>query len=100
MRLPAARGPLSESLVRDLATRPGALRRDLEGAARLADAPDAVLTDEDLQLSLAICYELHYRGFDEVDDEWEWDPQLLGLRAAPRAAAPVGAAASSSGRSR
>jgi hypothetical protein len=25
-------------------------------------------------------YELHYRGFDGVDDDWEWDPELLGLR--------------------
>ncbi len=27
------------------------------------------------------CYELHYRGFDEVSDDWEWDPALLRLRA-------------------
>ena len=39
------------------------------------------LTDEDLQLSLAVCYELHYRGFDGVSEDWEWDPALLGLRA-------------------
>ncbi len=80
MHLPAARGPLSEALVGDLATRPALSARTLETAARLADAPATVLTDEDLQLSLAVCYELHYRGFDEVDDAWEWDPQLIGLR--------------------
>jgi hypothetical protein len=61
MQLPEPRGPLGEALGHDLATR--------------------ALTDEDLQLSLAVCYELHYRGFDGVDDDWEWDPALLRLRA-------------------
>ncbi|MEU9374444.1 iron-containing redox enzyme family protein [Streptomyces sp. NPDC048255] len=35
---------------------------------------------EDLQLALYLLYELHYRGFDGVDDECEWDPDLLRLR--------------------
>ncbi|MFD9407101.1 iron-containing redox enzyme family protein [Streptomyces sp. NPDC059989] len=35
---------------------------------------------EDLQLALYLLYELHYRGFDGVDDEREWDPDLLRLR--------------------
>jgi hypothetical protein len=38
------------------------------------------LTSEDLQISLAVCYELHYRGFDGVSADWEWDPALIGLR--------------------
>ncbi len=80
MHLPAARGPLSDSLIRDLATGRALSARTPESAARLADAPIDALTDEDLQLSLAICYELHYRGFDEVGDGWEWDPELLRLR--------------------
>jgi hypothetical protein len=29
-----------------------------------------------------VCYELHYRGFDEVDEGWEWEPGLLRLRRA------------------
>jgi hypothetical protein len=37
--------------------------------------------DEDLQLALFICYEMSYRGWDGVDDGWEWDPGLLRLRA-------------------
>ncbi|MFE2324333.1 iron-containing redox enzyme family protein [Streptomyces sp. NPDC059385] len=37
---------------------------------------------EDLQLALYLLYELHYRGFDDVDDEREWDPDLLRLRQA------------------
>jgi len=34
----------------------------------------------DLQLALHVCYELHYRGFAQVDDRWEWDGGLLHLR--------------------
>jgi hypothetical protein len=39
------------------------------------------LTDEDLQLALYACYELHYRGWADVDDAWEWHPSLLAFRA-------------------
>jgi len=38
------------------------------------------LADEDLQLALYLCYELHYRGLPGVDDSWEWEPALLALR--------------------
>ncbi|MEW9532913.1 iron-containing redox enzyme family protein [Microbispora sp. NPDC049125] len=41
---------------------------------------DSQLDDEDLQLALFACYELHYQGLDGVDDRWEWSPWLLGLR--------------------
>jgi hypothetical protein len=37
--------------------------------------------DEDLQLALYLCYELHYRGLPGVDERWEWEPALLALRA-------------------
>ena len=76
MHLPDPRGPLSEALFRDLARgcRLSAIPGDV------GTAPDP-LTDEDLQICLAVCYELHYRGFDGVPDRWEWDPTLLGLRA-------------------
>jgi hypothetical protein len=36
--------------------------------------------DEDLQLALWCCYELHYRGFDDVDEGWEWHPAVVGFR--------------------
>jgi hypothetical protein len=39
------------------------------------------LADDDLQLALYVCYELHYRSFAEVDEAWEWDPRLLTIRA-------------------
>ena len=41
---------------------------------------DDPLSDEDLQLALYLCYELHYRGLPGVDDRWEWEPSLLALR--------------------
>jgi hypothetical protein len=59
-----------------------ALRQDpghLPVAAAAGPHGDAV-TDEDLQLTLWVCYELHYRGFEGTDERWEWDPGLLGLR--------------------
>ena len=36
--------------------------------------------DDDLQLALYTCYELHYRSFAGVDDRWEWHPELLAFR--------------------
>jgi hypothetical protein len=71
---------LSEALCADLVRRahlaPATLAVAEQVAARTADP----LTDDDLQLTLAVCYELHYRGFDEVDPAWEWEPSLLRLR--------------------
>jgi len=80
MQLPTPRGPLSAGLCTDLAGG-GTIGADTLAAAEALGAATDVLTDEDLQLSLAICYELHYRGFDGVADSWEWDPELLRLRA-------------------
>ncbi len=80
MRLPKPRGPLSAGLRADLPagrSLSAGTRAAADRAARSADP----LADEDLQLALAICYELHYRGFDDVDDGWEWDPGLLAVRA-------------------
>ncbi|WP_327675412.1 iron-containing redox enzyme family protein [Kitasatospora sp. NBC_00458] len=75
-RLPAPRGPLSECVRTALATGPPG------GTDRLRPYPAG--TDDpwggDLQLALYVCYELHYRGFEGVDPDWEWDPELLRLR--------------------
>jgi Iron-containing redox enzyme len=74
-QLPSPRGPVSEVLVRALVDLPGEL-------PPLEPAPAAdPLADEDLNLSLYLCYELHYRGLPGVDDRWEWNPSLLRLRA-------------------
>jgi heme oxygenase-like protein len=72
--LPDPRGPASASLLE-------ALRRAPHAAAY--SEPDGA---EDLQLALYCCYELHYRGFDRVDERWEWEPSLLAFRAALEAA--------------
>lgn len=73
-KLPSPRGEISallaESLGPDVATIP----------PHVPVVPDDPLADEDLQLALYVCYELHYRGFDGVDPEWEWEPSLLRLR--------------------
>jgi hypothetical protein len=81
MHLPEPRGPLSEALCRDLATRTALSATTIERADRVAAAGACALTDEDLQIGLAVLYELHYRGFEGVSDDWEWDPALLRLRA-------------------
>ena len=48
----------------------------------LADLPwcEDPLGDDDLQLTLYCCYELHYRGFSDVSDDVEWDPEVLRFR--------------------
>ncbi|MFD2092111.1 iron-containing redox enzyme family protein [Blastococcus deserti] len=81
MHLPEPRGPLSETLCRDLATRTALSATTIERADRVAAGGACALTDEDLQIGLAVLYELHYRGFDGVADDWEWDPALLRVRA-------------------
>ena len=72
--LPLPRGPLSAAVVTALRGAPGAV-------ARPAVASGDPVSDDDLQLALYCCYELHYQGFDGVDPGWEWAPGLLGLRA-------------------
>ena len=71
--LPEPRGPLSAYLLEHLRWRPHPLD----------DAPapaGPALDGDDLHLALYLCYELHYRGLPDVQDEWEWEPSLLELR--------------------
>lgn len=70
--LPSARGPVSSAVLDVLAGR--------RAAADLPHRPDGDPLGEDLQLALYCCYELHYRSFDGVADDLEWDPDLLRLR--------------------
>jgi hypothetical protein len=72
--LPSPRGLVTERLIDALQRAPGSLDA---GELPPFDEP---LADEDLQLALYLCYELHYRGLPGVDDRWEWEPGLLGLR--------------------
>jgi hypothetical protein len=79
MRTPAPRGPLSELVVSwlldDVVPDVCAARRAYE-----LTRVDDVLLDEDLQITLWLLYELHYGGFDEVDDRWEWSAECLEVR--------------------
>jgi hypothetical protein len=74
---PCPRGPLSAAVLAALHAAPGALAPADLPPIEVADP----LADDDFQLALYCCYELHYRGFDGVDERWEWDPGLLALRA-------------------
>jgi hypothetical protein len=74
--LPTPRGEVSERLLAALQDQPGTI-----AALGLPSFEDP-LADEDLQLALYLCYELHYRGLPGVDERWEWDPGLLALRQA------------------
>ena len=69
-KLPGARGPATEALF-------AALEQPPHDFGPLPE-PDS---GEDLQLALYCCYELHYRGFEGVDERWEWAPSLLAARA-------------------
>ncbi|MEV4427419.1 iron-containing redox enzyme family protein [Streptomyces sp. R-07] len=72
---PEARGEVSRAVRgRLLGGGPGDLPREAE-IARCAPYGD------DLQLALHLCYELHHRGFAQVPDTLEWDPDLLRVRA-------------------
>jgi hypothetical protein len=90
-RLPAPRGPLSGIVFAVLRTSPGSLSLDDAMALDLSEVADP-LTDDDLHLALYCCYELHYRGFEDVDERWEWDPILLALRARLEASFEAGLA--------
>ncbi|WP_217206784.1 iron-containing redox enzyme family protein [Streptomyces sp. AC550_RSS872] len=72
--LPSARGAVS-----------AAVEEYLRGAgppARSQDVASAPVYGDDLQLALYLCYELHYRGFADVPESHEWDPDLLRVRGA------------------
>jgi hypothetical protein len=70
--VPPARGPFSEAVI-------AAMR-----GSHSSDAPFTPIdpiADDDFQLALYLCYELHYRGFLGVADEREWDSSVLAIRA-------------------
>ncbi|WP_166903173.1 iron-containing redox enzyme family protein [Mycobacterium sp. DL440] len=75
-RLPCAHGPISRTVIECLGYR--APHNHLEPVwVPLRDSDPLGL---DVQLALYICYELHYRGFAGVDQNWEWNAGLLHLR--------------------
>lgn len=78
LTLPPARGPLSSAVIEHLTEKPGSAT---PWPVTRVESLDPV-GDEDLQLALYLCYELHYSQLDGVDPAWEWDPRLLAFRAA------------------
>jgi hypothetical protein len=74
--LPRAVGPLSATILDILQRGRPALH------ARAIDIPvcDTDPYGLDLQLALYVLYELHYRGFADVNPRWEWNPSLLHVR--------------------
>jgi hypothetical protein len=89
MPVPSARGPLTDALgavlLGDHASTPDALPllatlADSAVHEARADGPQSLMGDDDVQLALAMLYELHYRGLRGVDDRWEWHTGLLAVR--------------------
>jgi hypothetical protein len=74
-RLPEPRGDLSDFVLNALQQPPHEL------ATAIPPHGDVLHGDDDFHLALYALYELHYRGFEGVDERWEWDPSLLRLRA-------------------
>jgi hypothetical protein len=70
--LPWPRGPLSEYVISTFSSRSQV--SGLMPPVRVAHP----LSDDDFQLALFLCYELHCRGDESV--QWEWDPGLLSFR--------------------
>jgi hypothetical protein len=58
-----------------------ALFAGLRRSPHTLDVPAGQIDPEDLHLALYCCYELHYRGFEGVEETWEWEPSLLAFRA-------------------
>lgn len=69
---PKGRGPLSEAVLE-------AMRTGATSALGQAPRPESA---EDGQLALWVLYEQHYRGFEDVAEELEWDPRLISVRRA------------------
>jgi hypothetical protein len=53
---------------------------DAAGPRWPSGSPGDAVGDDDLHLALYACYELHYRGFEGVDPDWEWHPGLIAFR--------------------
>ncbi len=71
--LPPAVGGLTEELFERLRHPPHAL-------PDLPDPEGDPLDDVDHHLALYVCCELAYRGWDDVDETWEWEATLTRLR--------------------
>ena len=78
MLLPPSRGPLTAALFAALLRDDDALLPCPPTRPTSADP----VADDDLQLALWVCFELHYQGFADVRESWEWHPGVIALRGA------------------
>jgi hypothetical protein len=77
--LPSA-GPICDLVVDSLSTSAqgtALLSEAEEAAARLIASVEDPLADDDLQLALYLCFELHYRSFPNVDLAWSGVPRYF-----------------------
>lgn len=81
---PSARGPASAALLRVLTTPTEKTGPELSVLADTVESAletsEDLLTDDDLQLTLYLLYLLHYGPAEFVDGDWEWNPELIGVR--------------------
>ncbi|QGU26694.1 iron-containing redox enzyme family protein [Microbacterium oryzae] len=81
-RIPfAARGPLSDAVLRRLTGSPEGEGADhVEIARRAVAEVGDVFHDDDVQLTLFALYASSYGSLDAFDPELEWDPNLIATR--------------------
>jgi heme oxygenase-like protein len=77
IELPAARGPWTAQLYQLFGAQP---EREATDTLVLAGEDVPAVDDDDLQLALYLCYELHYSGLRGVEPRMEWSPDVLILR--------------------
>jgi hypothetical protein len=53
---------------------------DLGRLVELVSRVQSPLHDLDFQCALSCCYEMHYRGFTDVDDALEWSPRFVAVQ--------------------
>lgn len=70
--LPPPRGALSDSISAALS---GPFREQVPDLPAVGGADH-----DDAAISLWVLHQLHYRGFDGVDERWEWHPDLHAVR--------------------
>jgi heme oxygenase-like protein len=81
MIMPPARGPLSAWLAATLRQAAGT-HAVVPAMPPMPSPAGPAWDDDDLQVALWCCYELHYRGFEDVDEDWEWHPAITAFLAA------------------
>jgi hypothetical protein len=77
--LPPVRGPWTEALYALLTGADTCVEFGISPPVAAGEDP---LTDDDLQMALYLCYELHYADIEGVDPRMEWSPVVLMFRAA------------------